>query len=82
MEAVSEAASRAGRGNQPLDRGEILENLRRSLRLKAPGDRDDDEHGECVCAPATDGGIPDGGATEGGSTDGGSTDGGKPDAAL
>jgi hypothetical protein len=61
--------------SQPLDRGEILENLRRSLRLKAPGDRDDDEHGECVCAPATDGGIPDGGATDGGSTDGGSTDG-------
>jgi hypothetical protein len=53
------------------DRGEILENLRRSLRVKVPGDGDDEgEGGECVC-PAVDGGPTDGGTTDGGGGDGG-----------
>jgi hypothetical protein len=59
------------------DRGDILANLRRSLRLKAKedGEHDDDEGAACVC-PASDAGLPDGGGPDAGAPDAGAPDAG------
>jgi hypothetical protein len=77
--------------NASRDRGDILENIRCSIRIFADRDRDghpddgddgSDDEGREGCPPGANPPAPDGGPPDGGPPDGGPPDGGLPDGGI